>query len=363
MDLSSRDSAIKFGMGRYRQAPGLLEQLGDELARFGDKALVIAGERSWEAVKDRLVPVLEESAIEVSLAIWKGACCAEGARELSGKAKEIGASQIIGIGGGKIIDLAKATAELSGVGATLIPTNVAQCAPGACTSVMYTPDGAKDVTWRYGHEVNGCYIDLDVIAQCPPRYLAAGVVDAMAKKIEILNGRPDLELASTDIDLYTAYNLACYTYDVLDGRWQQAIEDNRAGRVTKALEDVVFAAVPVTGVISNTTRGYNQTQIAHVIYDGVRTLFTEEAKQSLHGEIVAVGLFCQLYFNGLEKEEDGLKNMLRSMEMPLTLPDLGIDAKEENLEALERYIAGSRHFNDKDPDARKRLHRAMLEMI
>ena len=49
--------------------------------------------------------------------------------------------------------------------------------------------------------------------------------------------------------------------------------------------------------------------------------------------------------------------------MPLTLSDLGIDSKEENLEALERYIAGSRHFNDKDPDARKRLHRAMLEMI
>ena len=91
MDLSSRDSAIKFGMGRYRQASGLLEQLGDELSRFGNKALVIAGERSWGAVRDRLVPVFEESKIETSLVIWKGACCAEGARELSDRAAEIDA--------------------------------------------------------------------------------------------------------------------------------------------------------------------------------------------------------------------------------------------------------------------------------
>ena len=363
MDLSACDSAIKFGMGRYRQGVGLLEQLGDELARFGDRALVIAGERSWKAVEERLAPVLDSSGISYELVIWKGACCAEGARELSGRAASFDAKQIIGIGGGKNIDLAKAAAELCSVGATLIPTNVAQCAPGACTSVMYTPEGGKDVTWRYGHEANGCYIDLDVIAQCPDRYLSAGIVDAMAKKIEILNGREDLDLGTTSIDLYTAYKLASYTYDVLDGNWRQAIEDNRAHRVTKILEDVVFAAVPVTGVISNTTRGYNQTQLAHVIYDGVRTLFTREAISALHGEIVAVGLFCQLSFNGLEREEEGLRSMLSDMKMPLTLAELGIDASPQNIDALEQYIANSRHFKGDDPASRDKLRKAMHEMV
>lgn len=362
MDLSARDTAIKFGMGRFRLERGLLEQLGDEISSFGKKVLVIAGPRSWGAVEERLVPSMQSSEIQWDLVIWKGACSSQGAHELADRAHAYGAEEIVGIGGGKNIDLAKAAGEVAGLGVVLIPTNIAQCAPGACTSVMYTPGGSKDVTWRYSHEVDGCYIDLDVIAGCPIRYTAAGILDAMAKKIEILNGRPSLRLDSTDVDLFTAYSLASYTYDVLKAYGEQAIEDNRRGAATKALHDIAFINVPVTGVISNTTRGYNQTQIAHVVYDGVRTMFTREAASALHGEIVAVGLFCQLYFNGLQHEEAELRKMLETMEMPMSLGDLGVEPSEKNLDMLEEYIVSSRHYKSNDPADRQRLHEAIREM-
>lgn len=362
-DLSARDSAIKFGSGRYRQEQGLLAQLGEEIARFGTRVLVIAGTRSWAAVEPALASSMQAAGVTWDLVIWTGACSAEAARELAARAQAFGAQEVVGVGGGKNMDLAKATGEVAGLGVVEIPTSVSQCASFACTSVMYTPEGAKDVTWRYAHEIDACFLDLDVVAACPPRYLAAGILDAMAKKIEILNGRPDLDIAGTDIDLYSAYKLACYTTDALEARGDEAIEAARAQTVTKALADVAFVNVALTGIISNTTRGYNQTQLAHVFYDCARTLFTREVVDAVHGEIVAVGLFLQLHFNGLETEEERLRGLLAAWEMPACLADLGIEPTEEHLEAIEKYIVASRHYTSTDPADRELLRASIRRMV
>ena len=228
---------------------------------------------------------------------------------------------------------------------------------------MYTAEGGKLRSWRFDHEIDAVYMDLDVIANCPIRYNAAGVMDAMAKKIEMLNGQPEMHLEDTPIDVYTAYNMAAYVYGVLDEIALQAIEDNRRHEVTKALTDMAFLNVITTGVIANTTKSFRQSELAHVIYDGVRTHFTHEAAEAIHGEIVAVGLFCQLYFNGLKDKEDELREFMRKMDLPLTLGELGIEPTEENLNTIEEYIVNSRHYNSDDPADRKRLHEAVREMV
>ncbi len=66
------DTAIKFGAGRVRCEQGLLPQLGEEIARFGKKVLIVAGPRSWDAVKDQLEPALKEAGVDYQLEIWTG---------------------------------------------------------------------------------------------------------------------------------------------------------------------------------------------------------------------------------------------------------------------------------------------------
>ena len=85
------------------------------------------------------------------------------------------------------MDLSKAVAGKAGVGVINIPTSIATCAAFTAMSVMYTPQGAMKDNWRYEYETDGVYVDLDVISGCPCRYAAAGILDAMAKKIEMLN--------------------------------------------------------------------------------------------------------------------------------------------------------------------------------
>ena len=356
------DTAIKFGAGRYRQGVGILEEVGEEVRRFGSHVFLVAGPRAFAAVEDRLTASLKKAGVTYELAIYEGWCSYEGAAEYAKKCQELGCDEVLGVGGGKIMDFAKAVAEYCHVGVVNVPTSMSTCAPFTCMSVMYTPEGGKKDCWRYEHELDAVLVDSQVIADCPIRYNAAGILDAMAKRIEIQNGKPVMTLDDNKWDLYTAFRMAEYTYDVLEHYGPQAIEDNRKHKVTKALEDVIFINIAVTGVIANITKSFSQSAIAHSMYDGVRTLFLKEAAKALHGEIVAVGLFAQLHYNRLSAEKDALKEFMRGMDMPLTWEELGIPATEENLKKIEDFLIDSPYVAPGE-ESLALLHEAVYQMV
>ena len=356
------DPAIKFGAGRYRQEEHLLEECGKEIARFGKKLYIIAGKRAWEAVRERLVPGMEEEKLEYVLEIYSGTCSYEAAKEYAEKCIQARCDEIVGIGGGVIMDFAKAVGEYAGCGVVNIPTSIATCAAFTTMSVMYTPEGAKKDCWRFEHEIDAVLVDLDVIAKCPIRYAAAGILDAMAKKIEIQNGKPKMYLTENKIDLFSAYKMAEYTYEVLEEFGPQAIEDIRKQKVTKAVADITFINIAVTGVIANITKSFSQSALGHMMYDGVRTYFTQEAKGALHGEIVAVALFTQLYYNRLSEDKEALKLFMKGMDMPLSLKELGVEPTEKNLDTLEAYLIDSPYVEQSE-ESYKLLHEAMKQLI
>ena len=355
------DTAIKFGAGRYRQDVHILEICGEEISRFGKKAFVIAGKTAFEKTEDRLIRGFEKAGLDYEIAIYQGVCSYEGARALADRCIQAGCDEVVGLGGGIIMDTAKAAAEYAGVGVVNIPTSIATCAAFTSCSVMYTPEGAKKDAWRYTHEPDAVLVDMDVIAKCPYRYAAAGILDAMAKKIEIQNGKPEMLLDEFKIDLFSAYKMAEFTYDILYRYGRQAIEDIKNGIVTKAVWDVTFINIAVTGVLANMTQSFHQSALGHVMYDGVRTHFTKEAKGYLHGEIVAVALFTQLYYNRLPEDKEALKNYMRSMDMPLSLDAIGIESSAENLKILEDYLIDSPYVEN-TPESLALLHEAMQQM-
>lgn len=356
------DPAIKFGAGRYRQGKDVLEICGKEIARFGKKPYIIAGQRAWDAVKERLLPGLEEEQLNFVVEIYTGVCSYEAAKEYAKKCTEQECDEIVGIGGGVIMDFAKAVGEYARCGVVNIPTSIATCAAFTTMSVMYTPEGAKAGCWRFEQEVDAVLVDLDVIAKCPIRYAAAGILDAMAKKIEIQNGKPKMYLTENKIDLFSAYKIAEYTYEVLVEFGPQAIQDIREQKVTKAVEDITFINIAITGVIANITKSFSQSALGHMMYDGVRTLFTQEAKNALHGEIVAVALFTQLYYNRLSEDKEALKLFMKGMGMPLSLKELGVEPTKENLDKLEAYLIDSPYVEQSE-ESYKLLHEAMKQMI
>lgn len=83
---------------------------------------------------------------------------------------------------------------------------------------MYTAEGASLGSLRYDHEVNAIVMDMDVICKEPPRYAASGIMDGMAKMIEIQNGRSEILLDDVSIGLFTAYTIAEMAYHVYEKR-------------------------------------------------------------------------------------------------------------------------------------------------
>lgn len=103
---------------------------------------------------------------------------------------------------------------------------------------MYTAEGASLGSLRYDHEVNAIVMDMDVICKEPPRYAASGIMDGMAKMIEIQNGRAEILLDDVSIGLFTAYTIAEMAYHVYEKEAHQACHDIAEGKLTKAVEDI-----------------------------------------------------------------------------------------------------------------------------
>ena len=357
------DNAYKFGAGRYIQEAGALQYTAQEAARLGKKALVIAGPTAWSATEGKVEQSLNEAGFPFVLSLYPGQNTYERAKEHALQALTSGCDVIIGVGGGRIMDQAKATAHFAGNLPVLqIPTTIATCAAFAPLSVMYTAEGASLGSLRYDHDVDAIVMDMDVICKEPPRYAASGIMDGMAKMIEIQNGRSEILLDEVSIGLFTAYTIASMAYAIYEKEAHQACRDIAEGKLTKAVEDIAYLNVAIAGIVSGVSKGFGQTALGHETYELVRTYFTQEAKPYLHGEIVAIGDCLQLAFNGHPEQIPAFQEFMSSMDMPLTLEDIGIDPKSPKMENLFQDLFHS-PFMEPTPENEAKLRDAMRYLM
>ena len=98
----------------FHTLQNLLEECGKEISRFGKRAFIIAGNRAWDAVKERIIPGFEKAGLEYELHLYGGKCSYEAAREYAEKCKAENCDEVVGIGGGLVMDFAKAVGEICG---------------------------------------------------------------------------------------------------------------------------------------------------------------------------------------------------------------------------------------------------------
>ena len=346
------DSAYKTGAGRYIQDTNVLEESGAEIKRYGGKAFVIGGPTALSITEDRMEQSFERAGLSHFTQIYSGPVSYEAADACASAAKRERCDVIVGVGGGRIMDLSKAIAARMRLPVVTVPTSMATCAAYTPLSVMYTEEGAFREYWRLEYEVNSVLADLGVLSRQPARMAAAGIIDAAAKYIEIQNGTRALTADNCEFQFYSALQYAKYNYEMLLKYAEPAYRDICAGTCSKAVEAAVYLAFPLTGIVSALTRASGQSAIAHKVYDGARSLFFEESKPFLHGEIVGVGLIAQLYYNGDTENIPVMREMLGKLGLPATLSDIHIPPTEQNLRQFFDYIRCTK-FVVSDDDERR----------
>jgi len=306
--------------GRYTQGAGALATLGEEVARFGRKAFVICD----PFVVDSLLPKFQaalQKAVQAQVVGFKGECSDEEIERLSDEARKAGCDVIVGIGGGKTLDTAKAVAYTLKAPIAVVPTIASTDAPCSALSVIYTPEGAFKRYLFLPSNPNLVLVDTQVVANAPARFLVSGMGDALATWFEAESCRQGYRGNMTgNLGSMTAYALARLCYDTLIEYGALAKAACERGAVVPALERVVEANTLLSGL------GFESGGLAasHAIHNGLTVL--EQTHAYFHGEKVAIGTLASLFLTDKEPELiDEVYSFCEEVGLPTTLAEIGLD--------------------------------------
>ncbi|WP_195277022.1 iron-containing alcohol dehydrogenase [Anaerotruncus rubiinfantis] len=339
-----RISKMLSGANHYYQGVDILGKVGREAADRGTKkALVLGGKHALDAAWESVKRGLEDSGIEYVLNIYEGFTTEADISALTELYRQKSCNLVIGIGGGKIMDISKAVAAESGAPVFNVATSAATCACFAPLSVIYNNSGMQEKIMFHDNEVDAVFVDLDIISGAPARLLAAGMADAMAKTCEYSTTHPSLQYGDIDTAKYCGYRLAQAVDEILLDCGAEAYQDVKNNKLSNALEDAVFASIAVIGIVSGmcgyTNKPGGRFAIAHGFNEIIRGRWEKDPRRFLHGELVAVGVLAQLYVNQMPNEHiDRVRNFYRSIEVPTTLHELGMDLDDGQLKCFQDEI-------------------------
>ncbi len=311
--------------GRYIQGRDALARLGGECARLGRRAFLIASPHPRERLLPAHLPAIQEKCGLV-VETFGRQCSDQEIQRLLQLCAQAGCDLVVGLGGGKTLDAAKAVAHLAQLPAVMVPTIASTDAPCSSVCVVYTPEGVFQRADILPRNPDVVIVDTQVMAQAPARFLAAGMGDALATWFEAESCRvkqaPNIAGA---VGSTTAYALARLCYDILREYGPTALASCAAGAVTPALERVVEANTLLSGL------GFESAGLgaAHSLHNGLTALTPTHA--FYHGEKVAFGVLVSLF---LTDQRPSLMaevySFCESVGLPTTLADLGLSGVSDH---------------------------------
>jgi len=312
-------SKVLISPGKYVQGPGALMDLGKFSAKLGSKALAVVDRNVMSLLKDRIEEAMGNSTGFI-LEAFNGEC----SRDEIDRIRQIGESQacdvVIGIGGGKTIDTAKAVAHYMKVPVIIVPTIAATDAPCSALSVIYTPEGRFEEYLFLPRNPDVVLVDSEIIARAPVRFIVAGMGDALATWFEAdAASRSSAANVAGGLPTTTALSLAhlCYKTLLEYGLPAKLAVESKA--VTPAVEKIIEANTLLSGL------GFESGGLAaaHAIHNGLTEL--EETHDYFHGEKVAFATVAQMI---LEDRPTAaileVVDFCNSVGLPVTLGQLGI---------------------------------------
>jgi glycerol dehydrogenase len=325
--------------GRYVQGRDATAQLGDEMTKVGlaGPALVVASPSPRRLLAATWEKSLGGAGIAHEVHDFGGECSKAEIDRVAAAARQMQARVVIGAGGGKVLDTARAAAAELDLPVVNCPTTASSDAPCSALSVVYTDDGHFDRYLFYKRNPELVLVDTTAVAQAPLRLLVAGMGDALATWFEartVIEAHRPNQLQGGTTSSAGALARLCYQMLLDDGlAASQAVQ---AGVVTPALERLVEANTLLSGL------GFESggLAVAHSIHNGLTTAPTTHAY--LHGEKVAFGLVVQLVVEGRPAGElDQVLDFAGRVGLPTTLEQLGLgDPSQETIAGIaERTLA------------------------
>jgi glycerol dehydrogenase-like iron-containing ADH family enzyme len=314
-------SPLAIAPARVLRGDNCLANSAQEIAALGVRPLVVGGNHTLKVAADLLQPVLEAAKVSSETTSYAPDCAESSLVRLKKLVQQHQADVIIGVGGGKALDMAKLLAYQCGLPIVTIPTSAATCAAWTALSNVYSEAGAFQYDVTLSRCPNLLILDYKLVFTAPQRTLVAGIGDAIAKWYEASVSSGD----ATNTLIISAVQQARVLRDILFQKSAIALENPESD----AWREVVDATVLLAGVIGGIGGADCRTVAAHAVHNGLTHLL--EAHDVLHGEKVAYGILVQLRLEemvqGNQLASSARQQLLKfygEIGLPRSLEDLGL---------------------------------------
>lgn len=313
--------------GRYIQGKGEIRNLGKHIKALGRRAMIVTS-RNGRARIERAMVGAETEEFTYIFEPFDGECSMSEIERLMHVFRENQCDLIVGAGGGKVLDTAKAAACLLKVPDVIVPTAISSDAPCSALAVIYHEDGSLDHRFPLPKSPDIVLVDSAIIAECPVKLTVAGMGDALSTYFEsrACAGSGSLNIHGGHISkLGQQTARLCYEILMRDGvKAKYALEEHVC---TQAVENIIEANTLLSGIgFESGGKG-----AAHAINDGFAAL--DACHHVMHGEKVAFGTLAQLMMENADREElSDVYGFCLDVGLPVTLAELGIvENVEENV--------------------------------
>lgn len=329
MDIATE---VRPGANRYVSGENILRNLPSYLTDF-EKIFIITGDTSFD-----IFTSYYKNELPFPVYRYDGTASYENASALASEI--IAADLIIAIGGGRLIDTAKMTAEELNAELLVIPTLISNCAPFTPIVAIYHPDRTFKSIGYMKRAPFLTLVDWSFLLNTPVDYFIAGIGDTLAKWYEIEGITRTLTEDKKTAYVRLGIASAKAIQDLLLTDSISAINDLKNKQITPTFSRVADTIIGLAGETGGFAAAYGRSAGAHAIHDGLSYL--EETHDQLHGKKVAYGILVQLAHT---KDLDELKNLRPFYEatgLPLKLQQLNVyDLSPEHLAPVIKHAASS----------------------
>lgn len=293
---------------------------------------IVCGGTSTAKVADNVANLLSQNNFKVFKTMLNSLTITD--REVKyvyGEVKESGSKLMIGVGGGRILDVAKLSSAWAQIPFISIPTSAAHDGISSpIVNFLLRNFVAQNIGENYVKAQSPIAIlaDTEVIRAAPYKMLAAGCGDLIAKFISYKDWRLASKLRNEDYSEYAA-SMALMSARLIM---------KHADVINKGLEEsvrIVVKALIGSGVsmsIAGSSRPASGSE--HLFSHALDLLSLKHGfKPAQHGEQCGVGAIMMMYLHGGNWVK--IRDTLRRIGAPVNAKELGI---EENyiIEALEK---------------------------
>ncbi|MCF5225412.1 glycerol dehydrogenase [Pseudomonas syringae] len=309
--------------GKFLVQADALKDLATHGKPYGAAAYLICDQFIVERVRKKALPGFSNEQ-QGELVVFGGQCSDSEIEKHVQAARSF--DYIVGIGGGKTLDTAKATAHLLGKPVLIVPTLASTDAPCTAISVIYNDDDTFNRYLFLAKNPDLVLADTRIMAEQPVRFFAAGVGDGLATYFEAracFAAQRDNLILGTDGKMLKptliGFAIAQTCYETIRKYAAQATYAVQKNVITAALENTIEATIYMSAVGAES----GGCAAAHAIHNGMTLVHDLHGAQ--HGEKVVFGLFTQLVMEAAPVEEiEEIVAIAIAVGLPLTLEDLGL---------------------------------------